>query len=150
MDKFGYRSQSVINHLLLDSGGLKYSAHHIFHSEVSLLPSRSPSKSICELFDHISCPPTAVVLRASSSSRRAAEQRTSRFPHCSACWSRYLCHILYFSMALRTCEWLLLLVPFAEMLMFLFFFYWITSKVSLLSTTERFNNDAVEVEIHTY
>lgn len=36
----------MINHLLLESGGVKYSDHHIFHSEVSLLPNCSPSKTI--------------------------------------------------------------------------------------------------------
>lgn len=116
MGKLGHRNQTVTNHLLLDSEGLKCIPHHIFSSEVSLLPNCSLKKTYLRAVWPCLLSPTFCRNKRSRSRRRAARQSTvfisSLF---GSNLLRFLCHITYFNMSLSTLSWLSLLwVSFAE------------------------------------
>lgn len=112
-----HQSQMVTDHLLLESEGLKYHPHHIFTSEVSLLPNCCLRKTICRLFDHVFCPPPSGISWAGAAGGELPGRALPWFPHCSAAICSgfsamsliSVCHSVYFHDCL-----FFVCVPFAE------------------------------------
>lgn len=144
MGKLGYRSQTVINYLLLGSGCLRCNPHRIFPSGLSLLPNCSQRKTVCGLFDQAFCLSCSVVLSAAAAGAELPGRAPSWFPHCSAAVGPGFYTISLFSVCHSvhvndfSCVWYPLQNCWSECFIFL---DWITSKLSLLITTHRFDRE---------
>lgn len=147
-----HQSQMVTDHLLLDSEGLKCLPHHIFSSEVSLLPNCCLRKTICRLFDHVFCPLPSGISWAGAAGGELPGRAPSWFPHCSAAICSGFsavsliseCHSVYFH------DFACFLVPFAESFKLVYFLDWLISKLCRLHLTDLIENDAEGVLIYIY
>ena len=148
-----HQSQMVTHHLLLDSEGLKCHPHHIFSSEVSLLPNCCLRKTICRLFDHVFCPPLSGVSWAGAAGGELPGRAPPWFPHCSAaicsgfsamslisaCRSVYFHDFACFFCAL--CRVIQVSLCFLD---------WLISKLCWLHLTDLIENDAGGVLMYIY